>query len=121
MIFHPVYIVWALLPFALFCLSIWALVKPYFGVSGSEDSWDYFKQTFFCCLAFFIAIGIDQLPLDDYLGVLSEDPTSMVYVVHWILFPLVLVGMAYLYKVLKKALGKEKPDELSLGLARYKR
>ena len=119
--FHPVYVIWFLLPFILFSLSIWALVKPYFGVAGKEDAWDYCKQAIFSLVGFGIAVGLDQLSIDEYLSFISDDETSIVYVVHWILYPAVLLGMAYLSKFLNRSNKNNTADELSFGLARYKR
>lgn len=118
--FHPVYVIWFLLPLILFGLTFWAIVKPYFGVGGKEYAWDYCKQAIFALVAFFIAVGLDQLSIDEYLSFLSDDENGLVLVVHWVLYPAVLLGMAYLAKLLKRS-SKGTADELSFGLARYKR
>jgi len=119
--FHTVYIVWFLLPLSLLLLTGWALIKPIFGVAGKEYAKDYFKVAMFTLIGFFIALGIDKLSFDDFVLQLSGESADAVKIVHWILYPVVLVVMAYLHKVYLKISGKDPSTHLKDGLARYKR
>ncbi len=119
--FHGVYIIWFLLPLALLLLTGWALIKPFFGVAGREYAGDYFKQALFCLIGFFIALGIDMLSFDDFLLQLSGESKDAVQIVHWILYPVVLLVLAYLHRLYQKARGQDPNRFINEGLARYKR
>ena len=119
--FHPVYLLWFLLPLFLLGLAAWAVMKPLFGVPGKEDASDYFKQGMFALFAFVIAIFLDRLSFDEVLLSFTEDSQAVVNIVHWLLYPAVLLALAYANGLYKKWQGKDLASEASFGLARYKR
>ena len=119
--FHPVYLIWFLLPLSLLGLAGWAVAKPLFGVPGKEDAADYFKQGLFALAAFAIAIFLDRLSFDDLLLSFTEDSQAAVNIVHWLLYPAVLLALANLNGLYKKWQGKDLASEATYGLARYKR
>ncbi|MFN8390692.1 MAG: hypothetical protein U0136_10415 [Bdellovibrionota bacterium] len=119
--FQGVYLIWFLLPFMLTLLSGWALLKPVFKIEGREYAGDHFVQALFCWFAFAISIAIDQSFLVSILDLEDLEKTDPTIVLHWVLFPVVLVALAYVQKLFSSWLGKGQKDELSFGLARYKR
>lgn len=120
--FQTIYIFWGLLPLIFICLTIWGKTKRFFGAEGREDSGEAFKQALFTSIAFAIAIYLDQaftLENGEYLSILGTEGEGMI--LHLTLFPIVLVGMAYLNKIFNKIRGTETKVDLSEGLARYRR
>ena len=120
--FHTVYIIWALLPLALISLTVWAVVKPWFGVRGREDSKDYFKQALFATLAFGLAIGIDQAFLNPFIESFAAEGDDTATIAHWLLYPAVLLVLAQANKMLKSMSSKNDPKrDVNFGLAKYRR
>jgi hypothetical protein len=109
--FQGVYLIWFLLPFALTLLSGWALLKPVFKIEGREYASDHFSQAIFCWIAFGLSVLIDQSFLVNILDLEDLDKTDPTIVVHWVLFPVILLSWVR----------KDEKDDLSFGLARYKR
>lgn len=119
--FHAIYVIWFLLPLLLLGLAAWAVLKPVFGVSGREDSGDYLKQGLFCLVGFGIALLIDSYSFDEFLLMMSADSQQAVQIVHWLLYPAVLLVMSYIHKLWQKSVGKDLATESNYGMARYKR
>lgn len=105
--FRGVYVLWFLLPFIYGCLTIWALMRPYFKVSGQEKVRTYSGGFLYTAICFAIAIFLDQLgiinPLAQFLGgqgYNTED--SQVNIIRFLIFPLVLVVGAQLQQLFRK-------------------
>ena len=114
--FQGVYLIWMILPFMLVCLTCWAVLKPVFGTPGREYAMDYFKQAVFCIILLVLSIWIDQ---HFVVTVIDEnDATSMNIVLHWMLYPLVLLIAAYANKLMGASAAHK---ELTYGMARYRR
>jgi hypothetical protein len=116
-----VYVIWFFLPLALVLLSIWAVLKPVFGVAGKEYAGEYFQQAVFCLVCFALAVWLDQKFLVEDLDSGPVDGMDFLLVAHWLLFPAVLLGSSYLGRMLRNISGKDPKKELSYGLLRYKR
>ncbi len=118
--FPTIYIIWFLLPLALFGLSGWAVAKPLFGVAGKEDAGDYFKQGLFALFALFLAVLIDKIPFDETLLLLTADSEDLVTIIHWLIYPTVLLVLAQLGTAHRKWKGEDLASRASDGLARYR-
>ena len=93
--------VWALLPLALFLLTLWSFSKKSLGFYGKEDTEFYLKQATFALVAFFFALFIDKYlydPITDKIP-LEELKSS---VVRLMCYPLALVLLAYAGKLRSK-------------------
>ncbi len=113
--FHSVYILWALLPLSFLLLAGWAISKRFFGVSGREYPSRYLSQCLFCSVALAIAIYLDQYLLEDAVDALTDGMLD-VTIARWLLFPGILVGMAWIQKLLTK-----KPEQLPSKYATARR
>src|SRR6187402_1894739 len=91
--YHGVYILWALLPFTLLCLSVWAVMKRWFKIPGREDAGRYFAQFIFSLICLIVSIIFDQFFLEDLVTVLSAGMFD-VALARWLLFPALLVLFA---------------------------
>lgn len=105
--FHAVYVIWALLPLVFLVLAGWAFSKRFFGVSGREYPSSYLSQFFFCLVAFVVSIYLDQYVLEDAVEALTAGMLDII-IARWLLFPGILVGMAWVQKLVTK-----KPEQLA--------
>lgn len=113
--FHAVYVIWALLPLAFLLLTCWAVSKRFFGVSGREYPRSYLSQFFFCSTAFVVAIYLDQYFLEEAVEALTAGMLDII-IARWLLFPGILVGMAWVQKLFTK-----KPEQLPSKYATARR
>lgn len=120
--FHGSYLVWALLPVGLWLLTIWAFVKPVFGVSGREDGRDYLRQAVFVLIGFIVALYFDQNAVDALLDATpAGDIESLRMVSHWLLYPVILVMMASISRMLKRWQGIDESARVKPGSTSYQR
>lgn len=120
--FEPVYAVWALLPIAFVCITVWTKLKPVFGIHGREAAAPYFRVAIFTAVSLAIAIFIDQrLAGEDGSYATFTGTESEALILHWTLYAAVLLVMAYANKLLNQLLGKEIKPNHREGLARYQR
>lgn len=108
--FSILYVFWFLFPLTFFFLWIWSVLKPLFKVPGREDSKSYFSQFVFCLVGFWIAIAIDQT--ENFANLVDSLSYGMLdlKVARFLLYPVVLVLMAYIQKLFSKK--KEEPRVL---------
>ncbi len=99
--FTATYFIWLLVPLAFFSFGIWSLIKPWFKVAGREFTGNYFKQGLFCLAAFFIAVWIDRH--ESYQALLESFSVGKfdLLQVRWLLYPAILVLLAYMQQMLK--------------------
>ena len=96
------YIFWLLLPVGLISMGIWAVVKPYLGVRGSEAAKPYLVQGLYCLFAFGLAVLIDQTTwFEETINAYSFSWFN-ISIARWLLYPGVLVGLAYIQKYWRK-------------------
>lgn len=95
------YILWILLPLTFYLMAIWALVKPWFGFRGRENVKQYCVQGTYCTLGLLLAIAIDTSDWFEKLVEVVSMGLLDISVARWLLYPGILVGMAYLQRVAK--------------------
>ena len=96
-----VYMIWGLLPFALFALTARAMAKKVLKRPGREYAQDYVKQAVFCSVVLAVAIVIDKYWADDLLGSIplgDADPR----IFKWLLYPALLGVVAYIQHIFDK-------------------
>ena len=88
--YHGVYILWALLPFTLFCLAMWAVMKKWFKIAGREDPKQYFNQAVYSLMCMIAAILFDQYCLEEIVNAVTMGMLD-VDMVRFLLYPFVLL------------------------------
>lgn len=88
--YHGVYILWALLPFVLFCLSLWAVLKRWFKVPGRENAKQYFSQAMYSAVCLVVAILFDQYCLEDLVNMVTMGMVDIA-LARFLLYPFVLL------------------------------
>lgn len=120
--FQPVYVVWGLLPAIFVGLAVWTLLRPVFGIHGKESATPFLHTSIFTIFGFVLAIVLDhKLMGDDGSYPTFSGTESEAMILHWTLYPMILLALAYLNKAINRARGKDVPVNLREGLARYQR
>ena len=96
------YALWLLLPFSFFCLAFWAVVKPYLGVRGKEDTKMYVSQAIFCSVALAIAIFVDRSSWFEPFIEMASFGMLDIKIATWLLYPGVLLALAMAQKIIFK-------------------
>ncbi len=89
-----------LVPLFFFLFGTWAWIKRVLKKSGKEYPREYYRQAFFTGVGLAIAIFIDKNFLEDLLATLTFGMVD-VMIARWLLYPAILVGLAYLSGMMK--------------------
>jgi hypothetical protein len=109
MIFHSVYLLWVLLPLSFVVFGILGYLKRYGRRRIREHPREYFSQAVFTGVGLVIAVFIDQTVFESIIYSLTTgliEPT----IPRWLLYPAVLLLMAYLSNAFKDKQGHKKPS-----------
>lgn len=105
------YFIWLLLPLALGLLCLWSQAKRSFKMQGQEDPKDYFKQFLFVVVGYALALGIDKGFGESALDAFPDQEEN-IGIARWLIYPAILLGMAYLLGIRDKQIAaKEKAEK----------
>ena len=107
--------IWMLFPITFFFLAFWSWVKRVRGMAKQENYGEYFSQAIFCAVAVAISIGLDGEWLVSFSDTVTMGFVDVAFA-RFLLFPAVLVTLAYVTKPFKV---EKQPDRVIPG-PRYK-
>ena len=106
-----IHVVWFLLPFGLFCLTLWAFIKKMTGVPGREYGTEYLLQFIFCTILFVISVWFDNNyyeALAAMTGWRAFDPGFA----RFLIFPAILLFAAKFQAIITREDEKKKPNQM---------
>lgn len=98
--FQGIYVIWLLVPLFFVYSSLRAAIRKSLKRPGREYPGEFLNQAVFTAIALGVAIGIDQTVFEDIITLVGFDLVN-VNVARWLLYPAVLVLLAYLNGYLK--------------------
>ncbi len=101
MTFHSVYILWLLLPTWFFLYGIWAFGKRFGKRPIREHPEEYFIPGLFTGAGLLVAIWLDQTIYEELVNTVTMGMVDVI-IARWLLYPAILLVMAYGSKFLKR-------------------
>jgi hypothetical protein len=115
------YLIWALLPLALFWLTVKSALKTALKSGTREYPKSYFKELLFSTVAFIVSIGIDRLFLapESVLVSFVEGFGIDHRLLRWLIYPAIITAAAMLQQVFIDRRIKEDDAERNALRMRY--
>jgi hypothetical protein len=111
-----IYIIWGLLPLALYLIAIRAAMRRTVNAAGKEYPGEYLQQAIFCTIALVLAILVYEYWFDNLVVFFGYGDTD-VRVIGWLIYPLIL----FLLGAVQHRFLKKKEDELEADAKKRKR